>query len=58
MERNRGANHCPIFLPCHDRRGATYDNQIRRWLKEDVVKGELSDEDADMKDFARTLLKK
>lgn len=39
-------------------RGATYDNQIRRWIKEDVVKTDLDSEDADMKEFAHRLLKK
>ena len=39
-------------------RSAQYDNQIRRWIKEDVVKMDIAEEDADMKEFARRLLKK
>ena len=39
-------------------RAATYDNQIRRWIREDVVQTELTAEDANMNEFGRRLLKK
>ena len=39
-------------------RAATYDHQIRRWIREDVVQTELTAEDANMKEFGRRLLKK
>ena len=40
------------------RRAATYDNQIRRWIKDDVVCSELTDEDANMAELGRRLLDK
>ncbi len=31
-------------LPCAARRASTYDNQIRAWIKEDVIGGEITGE--------------
>lgn len=39
-------------------RAATYDNQIREWIKEDVLKGEISDENENLKELGRRLVKK
>jgi len=39
-------------------RAATYDNQIRRWIKEDVVKTDIIDEDANMAELSRRLINK
>lgn len=39
-------------------RAATYDNQIRRWIKEDVVKTDVIDEDANMAELSRRLINK
>lgn len=39
-------------------RASTYDNQIREWIKNDVVSGEISEENENMKELGRRLLKK
>lgn len=39
-------------------RAATYDGQIREWLKKDVVKGEIAEENENMKEIARRLVRK
>lgn len=38
-------------------RAGTYDNQIRRWIKEDVIKSDIN-EDADLSQLGARLLKK
>ena len=38
-------------------RAAMYDNQIRDWIKHDVIKGEISDENENLKDLGRRLLR-
>ena len=40
------------------RRAATYDNQIRTWITKDVVRSELTEEDANMAELGRALLDK
>lgn len=37
-------------------RAATYDNQIRRWIREEVVKADITDEDANMRELSRRLI--
>ncbi|EIE26946.1 hypothetical protein COCSUDRAFT_11792, partial [Coccomyxa subellipsoidea C-169] len=37
-------------------RAATYDNQIRRWIKEEVVKADITDEDANMRELSKRLI--
>ncbi|KAK9829417.1 hypothetical protein WJX72_005740 [[Myrmecia] bisecta] len=37
-------------------RSATYDNQIRAWIRDDVVKADLADEDANMGELGRRLI--
>ena len=37
-------------------RAATYDGQIRAWIREDVVGAELADEDANMAELSRRLI--
>lgn len=39
-------------------RAGTYDNQIRRWIKEDVAKADAIDEDVDLTQLGRRLLNK
>lgn len=39
-------------------RASTYDDQILQWIKEDVVKTALSDDDADIAELSRRLVKK
>ena len=38
-------------------RAATYDVQIRRWIKEDVIKGDISEENDNLKDLGRRLVR-
>jgi len=37
-------------------RAATYDGQIRAWIRDDVVGGDLADEDANMAELSRRLV--
>ncbi len=37
-------------------RAATYDGQIRAWIRDDVVGGDLADEDANMAELSRRLI--
>ena len=37
-------------------RAATYDGQIRTWIREDVVGADLADEDANMAELSRRLI--
>ena len=37
-------------------RAATYDGQIRTWIREDVVGTDLTDEDANMAELSRRLV--
>ncbi|CAL8468936.1 g8477 [Coccomyxa elongata] len=39
-------------------RAATYDNQIRQWIREEVVKADLTDDDANMRELSRRLINK
>ena len=39
-------------------RAATYDNQIRQWIREDVVKADLTDDDANMRELSKRLINK
>lgn len=39
-------------------RAATYDNQIRKWIKEDVAKAEEINEDTDLTELGKRLLNK
>ena len=68
---SRSAPDCASFRPAHlptdgtDRvladwlcRAATYDNQIRRWITDDVVQSERIDESANMAELGRHLLDK
>jgi hypothetical protein len=38
-------------------RAAVYDGQIREWIKRDVVAGEISDENENLKDLGRRLVR-
>jgi hypothetical protein len=38
-------------------RAATYDNQIREWIKRDVVKGEMTEDNENMKELGRRLVR-
>lgn len=38
-------------------RAATYDGQIREWIKRDVVRGEISDENENLQDLGRRLVR-
>ena len=37
-------------------RSATYDGQIRAWIRDEVVQGDISAEDANMKELTRRLI--
>ena len=37
-------------------RAATYDGQIRAWIRDDVVGADLADEDANMAELSRRLI--
>ena len=37
-------------------RASLYDQQILDWVKRDIIKGELIDEDADMAELSRRLV--
>jgi hypothetical protein len=37
-------------------RSATYDGQIRAWIRDEVVRGDLSAEDANMTELSRRLI--
>jgi len=37
-------------------RAATYDNQIRTWIQDDVIDGEISEENENLKELGRRLL--
>lgn len=39
-------------------RASTYDNQIRKWITQDVVGGDITSDEADMSDLSRRLVKK
>ncbi|GMH40586.1 hypothetical protein BSKO_08490 [Bryopsis sp. KO-2023] len=39
-------------------RASTYDNQIRNWITDDVIESDVIDEEADMSDLGRRLIKK
>ena len=39
-------------------RASTYDNQIREWIKNDVLNGEISEENENLKELGRRLVKK
>lgn len=39
-------------------RAATYDNQIREWITEEVVKGDIHSDDANMSELSRRLINK
>jgi hypothetical protein len=43
-----------LWLCC---RAGTYDNQIRRWIKEDVIESDIT-EDADLSQLGSRLLAK
>lgn len=39
-------------------RAGTYDKQILEWIKDDVVKGDLTQDDANMAELSRRLVRK
>lgn len=52
-------SQCWGTSPCNFcRRAGTYDKQIRRWIKDDVVQADWSAEDANLAELGRRLLNK
>lgn len=39
-------------------RSAVYDDQIRAWIQEDVLKNKITDEDANLSEVSRRLVSK
>ena len=48
--------HSSVILCVTCRRASLYDQQILDWIKRDILKGELVDEDADMAELSRRLV--